>query len=68
LLLLFLFFFFFFLIILIIIIGFMSQIPNLLNQETTSVSATISLLLRMYLDDSPKHNINKEYIEEKLIP
>jgi brefeldin A-inhibited guanine nucleotide-exchange protein len=48
--------------------GFMSQIPNLLNQETTSVSATISLLLRMYLDDSPKHNINKEYIEEKLIP
>jgi len=46
----------------------MSQIPNLLNQETTSVSATISLLLRMYLDDSPKHNINKEYIEEKLIP
>ncbi|ORX43829.1 hypothetical protein BCR36DRAFT_360675 [Piromyces finnis] len=48
--------------------GFMTQIPNLLNQETTSVSATISLLLRMYLDQNPDHDINKEYIEEKLVP
>jgi brefeldin A-inhibited guanine nucleotide-exchange protein len=48
--------------------GFMTQIPNLLNQETTSVSATISLLLRMYLDQNPKHDINKDYIEEKLVP
>jgi len=46
----------------------MTQIPNLLNQETTSVSATISLLLRMYLDQSPNHDINKDYIEEKLVP
>jgi len=45
----------------------MTQIPNLLNQETTSVSATISLLLRMYLDENPNHDINKIFIEEKII-
>lgn len=46
--------------------GFMKQLPNLLNQETSSVAAYLTILAQMYLDSS-RQNM-QEQVEHRLIP
>lgn len=46
--------------------GFLKQLPNLLKQETTSVSGYIIILSRMYTDQS-RREIQPE-VERRLIP
>ncbi|CAG8578931.1 18788_t:CDS:2, partial [Acaulospora morrowiae] len=49
-------------------IGFMKQLPNLLKQESSSASSYLSLLVRMYQDDSEERKEKRDMIEQKLLP
>jgi brefeldin A-inhibited guanine nucleotide-exchange protein len=46
--------------------GFMKQLPNLLKQETSSVSCFIIILSRMFIDET--RSGMKEEVEKRLIP
>ncbi|TPX47651.1 hypothetical protein SeMB42_g02638 [Synchytrium endobioticum] len=48
--------------------GFMKQLPNLLKQETTSVTSYLMILIKMYLDPSEEMAAIREDIEMRLIP
>ncbi|KAJ3192020.1 guanine nucleotide exchange protein for ADP-robosylation factor [Irineochytrium annulatum] len=49
-------------------IGFMKQLPNLLKQETTSVSTYVQVLIRMYADSNEERVSMRPEIERRLIP
>ena len=46
----------------------MKQPPNLLKQESGSASTYISILLRMYHDESEERQANRAITEEALVP
>lgn len=48
--------------------GFMKNLPNLLKQETSSLSIYLTLLNRMYSDKVESRAALKESIEQKMIP
>ncbi|KAH8595996.1 hypothetical protein B0O99DRAFT_510628 [Bisporella sp. PMI_857] len=48
--------------------GFMKQPPNLLKQESGSAATYVSILLRMYHDDSEERKRNRSNTEAALIP
>ncbi|KAL5611845.1 hypothetical protein BROUX41_000581 [Berkeleyomyces rouxiae] len=48
--------------------GFMRQPPNLLKQESGSAATYISILFRMYADNSPERAKNRKDIEAALMP
>ncbi|KAJ3296250.1 guanine nucleotide exchange protein for ADP-robosylation factor [Rhizoclosmatium sp. JEL0117] len=48
--------------------GFMKTLPNLLKQETSSVSTYISILIKMYSDPSEERKGTRADIEKRLIP
>jgi brefeldin A-inhibited guanine nucleotide-exchange protein len=48
--------------------GFMKQMPNLLKQETSSVSSYIHLALRMYCDERDDKLSFKSEMDKELIP
>ncbi|KAI8812764.1 hypothetical protein BJ742DRAFT_552239 [Cladochytrium replicatum] len=48
--------------------GFMKQLPNLLKQETSSVSCYISVLIKMHSDPSPERQAMREETEKRLLP
>ncbi|KAI8852805.1 hypothetical protein BC829DRAFT_440418 [Chytridium lagenaria] len=48
--------------------GFMKQLPNLLKQETTSVSTYVQILIRMYADPEPERISMRPEVERRLIP
>jgi brefeldin A-inhibited guanine nucleotide-exchange protein len=48
--------------------GFMKQLPNLVKQETSSVSCYLVLLSRMYGDRSPQQMLIAKDIERRLLP
>lgn len=48
--------------------GFMKQPPNLLKQESGSAATYVSILLRMYHDESEERKRNRNAIEAALIP
>lgn len=48
--------------------GFMKQPPNLLKQESGSAATYVSILLRMYHDDSAERVRNRADIESALVP
>jgi brefeldin A-inhibited guanine nucleotide-exchange protein len=48
--------------------GFMKNLPNLLKQETSSVSIYLTLLNRMYNDKDESRLALKDTIEQKMIP
>ena len=48
--------------------GFMKHLPNLLKQETSSVSIYLTILNRLYTEkEAPRSNL-KDVMEEKIIP
>ncbi|KAI9105732.1 hypothetical protein DFS34DRAFT_27501 [Phlyctochytrium arcticum] len=48
--------------------GFMKQLPNLLKQETSSVSSYLGVLIKMYLDQSAERIGMRGEIEKRLVP
>ncbi|KAI8897602.1 hypothetical protein BC833DRAFT_621081 [Globomyces pollinis-pini] len=48
--------------------GFMKQLPNLLKQETSSVSAYLTLLSKIYCDNTLKNRSMAKEMENRLIP
>merc|ERR1712000_746822 len=48
--------------------GFMKQPPNLLKQESGSAATHVSILLRMYHDDSEERKSNRGDTEAALVP
>ncbi|KAJ3150955.1 guanine nucleotide exchange protein for ADP-robosylation factor [Geranomyces michiganensis] len=48
--------------------GFMKQLPNLLKQETSSVSSYLNSLIKMYLDGSDERKAMRPEIEKRLVP
>jgi brefeldin A-inhibited guanine nucleotide-exchange protein len=48
--------------------GFMKQPPNLLKQESGSAATYVSILLRMYHDESPERKANRSDTEAALVP
>ncbi|KAJ3290032.1 guanine nucleotide exchange protein for ADP-robosylation factor [Borealophlyctis nickersoniae] len=48
--------------------GFMRQLPNLLKQETSSVSSYILVLIKMYSDPNEERRSMRIEIEKRLIP
>ncbi|KAJ3265244.1 guanine nucleotide exchange protein for ADP-robosylation factor [Chytriomyces hyalinus] len=48
--------------------GFMKTLPNLLKQETSSVSTYITILIKMYSDPSEERKLTRGDIEQRLIP
>ncbi|KAI8920934.1 hypothetical protein DFJ77DRAFT_506560 [Powellomyces hirtus] len=48
--------------------GFMKQLPNLLKQETSSVSSYLGILIKMYLDMSDERKGMRPEIEKRLVP
>nr|KAJ3421655.1 guanine nucleotide exchange protein for ADP-robosylation factor [Polyrhizophydium stewartii] len=48
--------------------GYMKQMPNLLKQETQSVTAYIRCLAKVSLDRSPETSMLREKTEKRLIP
>ena len=48
--------------------GFMKQPPNLLKQESGSAATYVSILVRMYFDDSDERRRNRAETEAALIP
>ncbi|KAL5039064.1 hypothetical protein BDV3_002220 [Batrachochytrium dendrobatidis] len=49
-------------------LGYMKQMPNLLKQETLSVTAYIRCMTKILLDQSPDKLLLREQSEKKLIP
>ena len=49
-------------------IGFMKQLPNLLKQETSSVMTYITVLIKMYRDESIERKSSRSEVEDRLIP
>ncbi|KAJ3328889.1 guanine nucleotide exchange protein for ADP-robosylation factor [Blyttiomyces sp. JEL0837] len=49
-------------------IGFMKQLPNLLKQETSSVTTYIAILIKMYTDENPERVRTRSEVERRLIP
>lgn len=48
--------------------GFMKQPPNLLKQESGSAATYVSILVRMYFDDSEERRASRAATEAALIP
>ncbi|KAJ3127571.1 guanine nucleotide exchange protein for ADP-robosylation factor [Nowakowskiella sp. JEL0407] len=48
--------------------GFMKQLPNLLRQETSSVSTYIMVMVKMHSDPLPERMVHRSAIENRLIP
>jgi brefeldin A-inhibited guanine nucleotide-exchange protein len=48
--------------------GFMKQPPNLLKQESGSAATYVSILVRMYFDDSEERRASRADTEDALIP
>ncbi|KAH6598404.1 hypothetical protein BASA61_002874 [Batrachochytrium salamandrivorans] len=48
--------------------GFMKQPPNLLKQETLSVSGYLSVLFQMFGDQAPDRLASQDQVESRLIP
>jgi brefeldin A-inhibited guanine nucleotide-exchange protein len=48
--------------------GFMKQMPNLLKQETVSVSTYIGVLVKMYTDTNPERVTSRKAIADRLVP
>lgn len=48
--------------------GFMKQSPNLLKQETSSVTSYIAILIKMYSDSTEDRRQNRDEIARRLIP
>ncbi|KAJ3355443.1 guanine nucleotide exchange protein for ADP-robosylation factor [Entophlyctis luteolus] len=48
--------------------GFMKTLPNLLKQETSSVSAYITILIKMYSDNNAERKELRSEMEGRLIP
>ncbi|KAJ3087062.1 guanine nucleotide exchange protein for ADP-robosylation factor, partial [Quaeritorhiza haematococci] len=48
--------------------GFMKSLPNLLKQETSSVSSYILILIKMYSDGDDDRVMSREEIAKRLIP
>jgi brefeldin A-inhibited guanine nucleotide-exchange protein len=48
--------------------GFMKQPPNLLKQESGSAATYVSILLRMYHDETEERKRNREDTEQALVP
>jgi len=48
--------------------GFMRQLPNLLKQETSSVSSYMLILIKMYSDPELERVEMRSEIERRLIP
>ncbi|KAH6598916.1 hypothetical protein BASA50_003422 [Batrachochytrium salamandrivorans] len=49
-------------------LGYMKQMPNLLKQETLSVSAYLRYMAKISLDKSPEKSTIREQSEKRLIP
>jgi len=49
-------------------VGFMKQLPNLLQQESASASTLINVLLRMYFDSRPAHQASKQQVADHMLP
>lgn len=48
--------------------GFMKQLPNLLNQETSSASSYVALLIKMYSDEDALKQAVVAEVEKRFIP
>jgi len=48
--------------------GFMKQPPNLLKQESGSAAVYVSILFRMYHDNSSERSANRAEVEAALVP
>jgi brefeldin A-inhibited guanine nucleotide-exchange protein len=48
--------------------GFMKQPPNLLKQESGSAATYVSILVRMYHDETPERKANRMETENALVP
>lgn len=46
----------------------MKHLPNLLKQESSSASTLVHVLLRMYYDTRPDHQLARPQIAERLLP
>ncbi|KAJ3219454.1 guanine nucleotide exchange protein for ADP-robosylation factor [Clydaea vesicula] len=49
-------------------LGYMKQLPNLLKQETTSVTSYIAILIKMYSDTNEERRGSRNDIAKRLIP
>jgi hypothetical protein len=49
-------------------LGFMKHLPNLLKQESSSAATLVHILLRMYYDVRPEHQIARPQVAERLLP
>jgi brefeldin A-inhibited guanine nucleotide-exchange protein len=49
-------------------VGFMKHLPNLLKQESSSAATLVHILLRMYYDPRPEHQIARPQVAERLLP
>jgi brefeldin A-inhibited guanine nucleotide-exchange protein len=48
--------------------GYMKQLPNLLKQETLSVNAYLTLLVKLYSDNDERRISQRDSTEKRLIP
>jgi len=46
----------------------MKHLPNLLKQESSSASTLVHVLLRMYYDLRPEHQVVRPQVAERLLP
>lgn len=46
----------------------MKHLPNLLKQESSSAATLVHVLLRMYYDDRPSHEVARPQIAKQLMP
>lgn len=49
-------------------VGFMKHLPNLLKQESSSAATLVHVLLQMYFDERPEHQLARPQIAERLLP
>ncbi|KAF9009101.1 hypothetical protein BDQ17DRAFT_1349527 [Cyathus striatus] len=49
-------------------VGFMKHLPNLLKQESSSASTLVHVLLQMYYDNRPEHQLARPQIADRLLP
>ncbi|KAI0248451.1 hypothetical protein BJV78DRAFT_1235950 [Lactifluus subvellereus] len=49
-------------------VGFMKHLPNLLKQESSSAATLVHILLRMYYDPRPEHQVARPQVAERLLP